>query len=403
MGDVMRSSWQSKVVGCVVPLALFSLVFPVHADQVIPDDLIVQGSACVGFDCVNGEAFGFDTIRLKENNTRIQFNDTSIGSFPTNNWQIRANSSSSGGPNFLGFVDQGASGDSESGTIVFQVDAAAGANALKVNGGGNVGLGTGSPVVKLHLVNGNTPTLRLDQDGSAGFTPQVWDVAGNEANFFVRDATNGSRLVFRILPNAPTNSIVVSSTGKIGLGTSTPDGELHVRRTDAVSNRRMLHLENNGGSLIRYTDNNTTNAWDVGMVQNGSFRIVTPGASALVQINRTNGNLETNGSFISNGTTLNVPDYVFEDDYQLMPLSELKEFVSQQKHLPNVPSGKEIKENSLNLTEMQMRLLEKIEEVTLYTLQQDDQITLQQKQIADLQQTNSQLESRLNVLEAAAQ
>ena len=47
------------------------------ADQVIPDDLIVQGSACVGLDCVNNESFGFDTIRLKENNTRIKFDDTS--------------------------------------------------------------------------------------------------------------------------------------------------------------------------------------------------------------------------------------------------------------------------------------------------------------------------------------
>lgn len=77
-------------------------------DDVIPDDLIVQGSACVGLDCVNGEVFGFDTIRLKENNTRIQFDDTSTSAgFPTNNWQIRANSSASGGASFLGFVDQG--------------------------------------------------------------------------------------------------------------------------------------------------------------------------------------------------------------------------------------------------------------------------------------------------------
>jgi hypothetical protein len=55
-------------------------------DQVIPDDLIVQGSACVGLDCVNNESFGFDTIRLKENNDRIQFDDTSTSAgFPTNN------------------------------------------------------------------------------------------------------------------------------------------------------------------------------------------------------------------------------------------------------------------------------------------------------------------------------
>ena len=56
-------------------------------DFVIADDLIVQGSACVGLDCVDGENFGFDTIRVKENNTRIQFDDTSTSAgFASNNW-----------------------------------------------------------------------------------------------------------------------------------------------------------------------------------------------------------------------------------------------------------------------------------------------------------------------------
>ena len=44
-------------------------------DFLIIDDLIVDGSACIGFDCVNGESFGFDTLRLKENNLRIKFDD----------------------------------------------------------------------------------------------------------------------------------------------------------------------------------------------------------------------------------------------------------------------------------------------------------------------------------------
>src|SRR5215216_2632152 len=70
------------------------------ADTVIPDDLIVQGSACVGFDCVDGETFGFDTIRLKENSTRIKFDDTSTSAgFPNNDWQLTANDSASGGLN----------------------------------------------------------------------------------------------------------------------------------------------------------------------------------------------------------------------------------------------------------------------------------------------------------------
>ena len=57
------------------------------ADQVILDDLIVTFSACIGNDCANGEAFGFDTLRLKENNVRIGVNDTSASaSFPNNDW-----------------------------------------------------------------------------------------------------------------------------------------------------------------------------------------------------------------------------------------------------------------------------------------------------------------------------
>ncbi|HEV8133049.1 MAG TPA: hypothetical protein VGP85_00160, partial [Pyrinomonadaceae bacterium] len=116
-------------------------------DQVIADDLIVQGSICAGLDCANGENFGFDTFRLKENNTRIQFDDDSTSAgFPNNNWQIRANDSGSGGSNFLGFVDQGVSGNSETGTLVFAVNAGASANSLRVGSNSKVGLRTATPV-----------------------------------------------------------------------------------------------------------------------------------------------------------------------------------------------------------------------------------------------------------------
>lgn len=207
----------------------------VAPDQVIPDDLIVQGSACVGLDCVNGEVFGFDTIRLKENNTRLQFEDTSVSAgFPTNNWQLRANSSASGGENFLGFVDQGASGNSETGTLVFLVNAGAPANSLRVSSTGRVGLRTGTPVLDLHINTSDTPAHRLEQNNGGGFSAQTWDIAGNEANFFVRDVTGGSLLPFRIRPGAPTSSIDISASGSVGMGTAAPAFSANAARFLAV-------------------------------------------------------------------------------------------------------------------------------------------------------------------------
>ena len=198
-------------------------------DQVIPDDLIVQGSICAGLDCVNNENFGFDTIRVKENNTRIQFDDTSsTAGFATNNWQIRANDSASGGTSFLGIVDQGATGNSETGTLVFAVNSGAAANSLRVGSNSKVGLRTATPVLDVHASTSDTPAIRLEQNNSGGFTAQTWDIGANEANFFVRDVTGGSRLSLRIRPGAPTSSLDIAANGNIGIGTGSPSANVDV-------------------------------------------------------------------------------------------------------------------------------------------------------------------------------
>ncbi len=214
-------------------------------DIVHTDDVIITFSACVGNDCVNGENFGFDTQRLKENNLRIHFDDTSnSASFPSRDWRIVINDSSNGGDEYFAIED------ATSGRQVFRVDGNSISNALYVNSAGDVGIGTDAPVVEVHAVDGNTPTVRLDQNGSSGFTPQIWDIAGNEANFFVRDVTNSSKLPFKIKPGAPTSSIFVAADGDIGLGTESPDAALHVRRTNS-SVDEYLHVEGAGTVFTR--------------------------------------------------------------------------------------------------------------------------------------------------------
>ncbi len=196
---------------------LFSSAAITHADQLILDDLIVDGAICAGGDCVNGESFGFDSLRLKENNVRIRAVDTSTSaSFPTRDWQITFNDTANGGQNKFS-ID-----DIDGGRTPFTIEASAPSHSLYVDDGGRIGLGTSAPVVEVHVVDGDTPTVRLEQDGSSGFTPQTWDLAGNETNFFIRDVTNGSKLPFRVRPGAPSSSIDVTADGNIGMGTSSP-------------------------------------------------------------------------------------------------------------------------------------------------------------------------------------
>ena len=67
-------------------------------------------------------------------------------------------------------------------------------------------------------------------------------------------------------------------------------------------------------------------------------------------------------------------DFVFADDYQLRPLSEVKTFIQENKHLPEIKSAQEMQENGVGINELQTQLLQKIEELTLYILQQEERI-----------------------------
>ena len=265
-------------------------------DQVILDDLIVDGSLCVGWDCVNGEAFGFDTIRLKENNLRIRFEDTSnSASFPTNDWQLTANGSANGGGSYFA-ID-----DIDGGTTPFLVEAGAPNRGIYLDYQGNVGFGR-DPVTEIHSVDGDTPTLRLEQDGSSGWSPQTWDLAANETNFFIRDVTNGSRLPFRIRPGADTSAIDIGSDSQVGIGTAAADVRLHVYGNDesnAATNttalkienysstkkpRHMVFIVNNGASTISFDDTSQDHDWYFGTSIQNHFRIGYHGTGTLFEV-----------------------------------------------------------------------------------------------------------------------
>jgi hypothetical protein len=264
---------------------------------VFADDVIVQGGLCVGVDCVNGENFSFVTQRLKENNVRIQFDDTSSApGFPANDWTIAINDTSGGGANYFRIQDTTAMSDP------FTIFAGAPTNSLVVASNGFLGLGTGTPVLQLHLSQNDTPDIRLEQSSAGGYPAQTWDIAGNETNFFIRDVTGGSRLPFRIRPGAPTSSIDIAASGNVGVGTATPQAGVHIvnateatlqLQSSALANARwqlearedaQLWLRNVGAGTapFKILTNNQSNTLIVGSGGNVGIGVVNPASNLHV-------------------------------------------------------------------------------------------------------------------------
>jgi hypothetical protein len=80
----------------------------------------------------------------------------------------------------------------------------------------------------------------------------------------------------------------------------------------------------------------------------------------------------------------NWADYVFKDDYSLLSLDKVDEFIEENGHLPNVPSAEEVVENGVDLLEMDVKLLEKVEELTLYLIEQKKEIDELKKKINEI-------------------
>jgi hypothetical protein len=87
-------------------------------------------------------------------------------------------------------------------------------------------------------------------------------------------------------------------------------------------------------------------------------------------------------------------DFVFDKEYSLRKLSDLKVCIDEHQHLPEIPSAKEMQTNGLELGEMNKKLLQKVEELTLYLIEKDKQLTEQQKQIELLKQKDMQFQLR---------
>jgi hypothetical protein len=206
---------------------------------------------------------------------------------------------------------------------------------------------------------------------------------------------------------------ILADNGNVGVGTNTPQSKLELRNDQPnISDNYILTISNNGTPTqgmkagINLVTGNGSAAAKINVINNGSAGGDIAFLTRLSGLDSERFRILANNGNVGIGTTipdekltvkgkihaeeikvdLNVPgpDYVFEKDYDLKSLPQIEKYISENKHLPEIPSAKTMEKDGINIGKMQMKLLQKIEELTLHLIEQDKKNAAQQKEIEEL-------------------
>lgn len=248
---------------------------------------------------------------------------------------------------------------------------------------------------------------------------------GTGAGYGIYSIVSGSATtkygVYSTATNTGTNNSSTDATsfGVYSIGTGANSragyfrGDLEINQGNtiysAANGNKTLVLENYGAGDYSYTiamnqtDNQYDWSFDRAFVLNRAGEMIKGcnNANDVFMIKRfdLSGDpavFKVKGDGKVYATEVNVmvtpfPDYVFRNDYDLKTLAEVRNYIAENGHLPNVPSAEKVAVDGVNVGEMTKILVEKVEELTLYILQQDDRLEAQQKEI---EQLKKQLEAK---------
>jgi Phage T4 tail fibre len=294
-------------------------------------------------------------------------------------------------------------------------------DALAITGGhngGKVGIGTTTPSHKLD-VNG---TIGIGGIGVINTSNNANDIyvnsrvirnesTVNQDGLYLNYNSNGGNAAhLRFYANGTAERMRIdAATGNVGIGTSSPGVKLTVQglggvNTDLSVNGRISTGDgsNFGGIWVAGPAGNMfmgqVSTTSMGWFNNGAWRMITdnngnvgigtttPDAKLTVKglVHAQEVKIDLNGAV--------APDYVFDKAYVLPSLESVKAYIDTNKHLPEVPSAKEMEEKGMNVSEMNLLLLKKVEELTLYVIElkkeneiQNQRLEVQQNRIEQLQ------------------
>jgi len=293
---------------------------------------------------------------------------------------------------------------------------------LKTNG--DFGIGTTAPSAKLDVRNGHLyvgdeifsnpgswgGTINIDDDvhsrilieeRATGVQTSLWAHAGGNAK--VGSISNHD---FGIIANG-IEGIRLTTLGNVGIGTTSPSEKLEVNGNTLI-NGQITAL--GGTPVLKLNDNDASNTVEMASwvsfqaqgIEKGYVGFGSSGNNKLYLQNQdgelhlggskttissytiVNGNLEASKVKVT-ATPGSVPDYVFQPNYRLQTLNELEAFIKANSHLPNIPNAKEIETNGQDVGDLQLKLLEKIEELTLYVIEQNKEMQAIKEKIEKLE------------------
>jgi len=381
---------------------------------------------------------------------------------PATSLHVRHSSSGESISGIAGMVveNEGSSNSS----YVFQTATQGGGKSFSITNAGNVGIGTSTPNSMLSKLEAGTTGTdhvmnRWETAAGGGITLRASDLAASNPGWQF-NTYSGETLS---LSQAGLDRLFIKSDGNVGMGTTSPfekaeiNGNLLIRNpsnngalilspanagygtkpelyiqsseTGSGSNsafhisRNALfrtsddtyqYIDENGAAAIGLSFGLSDISFNYAPIGTGTLNWATTlfiqGTSGNVGIGTTNPTqkLEVAGTVYSQEVKVEIaagtgPDYVFEPDYDLRTLEEIKDYIEENKHLPEVPSAKEMEANGVQLGEMNILLLKKIEELTLYQIellerldQQQAEFRNQQVELMAQQKQIEELKKRLN-------